>query len=149
MAALAAGALGACLGAFGVHLLRSRRAADSSRPGDAEARYRTLVERLPLVSYIDEANAEATSIYISPQVEAFLGYPVEDWLADPEMFSKLLHPDDRDRVLAEHTRVFAEGESEWSFEYRLIAKDGRIVWCRDDATIVRDGKGRPLYVQGF
>ena len=160
VAALVACLLGVCLGALAARVLARRRAAtragsEPDRAGEttslvgAETPYRSLVERLPLVSYIDEPNVEATSIYISPQVEALLGYPPEDWLADPELFPKLLHPDDRERVLADGARVFAEERSEWSFEYRLIAKDGRVVWCRDDATIVRDDEGRPLFVQGF
>src|SRR5918994_4588187 len=114
----------------------------------AERRYRELVEQLPLVTYIDEP-AVAPSIYISPQVERLLGYSAEEWLGDPELFLKLLHPDDRERVLADHDRVFAAGDSNWSFEYRLVARDGRTVWLRDDAIVVKDEEGKPLYVQGF
>ena len=68
---------------------------------------------------------------------------------DPELFIKLLHPDDRGRVVADHERVFAAGESSWSFEYRLIARDGHTVWLRDDAVVVKDDQEKPLYVQGF
>ena len=116
---------------------------------EAEQRYRDLVEQLPLVTYVDEPTATASSIYISPQAEELFGYPPEDWLDDRELFPKLLHPDDRDRVLADHERVFAAGESSWSFEYRLIARDGRTVWVRDQAVVVSDETGTPLYVQGF
>src|SRR5919204_474466 len=90
--------------------------------GDIERRYRELVEQVPLVTYIDEP-AAAPSIYISPQVEGLLGYTAEEWLADPDLFFKLLHPDDRERVLADHERVFAAGESSWAFEYRLLARE--------------------------
>jgi PAS domain S-box-containing protein len=114
----------------------------------AERRYRELVEQLPLVTYIDEP-AVAPSIYISPQVETLLGYSAEEWLADPDLFLRLLHPDDRDRVLADHERVFAAGESSWSFEYRLVARDGRTVAIRDDAVVIKDDESNPLYVQGF
>jgi PAS domain S-box-containing protein len=115
---------------------------------EAEKRYRDLVEHLPLVTYVDEP-AAAPSIYISPQVEGLLGYSADEWLGDPELFFKLLHPDDRERVLADHERVFAAGESSWSFEYRLVARDSRTVWLRDDAVVVKDEEGTPLYVQGF
>jgi PAS domain S-box-containing protein len=114
----------------------------------AEEQYRELVEQLPLVTYIDEP-AIAPSRYISPQVETLLGYSAEEWLADPDLFLRLLHPDDRDRVFAEHERAFAAGASGWSFEYRLIARDGRTVDIRDDAVVAKDGDGKPLYVQGF
>jgi PAS domain S-box-containing protein len=114
----------------------------------AEKRYRDLIEQLPLVTYIDEP-AVAPSIYISPQIEPLLGYSAEEWLGDPDLFLKLLHPDDRERVLADHDRVFAAGDSSWSFEYRVLARDGRTVWLRDDAVVVKDAAGTPLYVQGF
>jgi PAS domain S-box-containing protein len=121
---------------------------DISALKQAEKRYRDLIEQLPLVTYIDEP-AVAPSIYISPQIEGLLGYTADEWLADPDLFLELLHPDDRERVLADHERVFAAGDSSWSFEYRLIARDGRTVWLRDDAVVVRDDHGTALYVQGF
>jgi PAS domain S-box-containing protein len=114
----------------------------------AEKRYRDLIEQLPLVTYIDEP-AAAPSIYISPQVERLVGYSADEWLGDPDLFLKLLHPEDRERVLADHDRVFAAGDSSWSFEYRVVARDGRTVWLRDDAVVVKDEAGTPLYVQGF
>jgi PAS domain S-box-containing protein len=114
----------------------------------AERRYRELVEQLPLVTYTDEP-AAFPSIYISPQIEQLIGYSAEEWLANPDLFPELLHPDDRDRVLADHERVFAAGESSWSFEYRLVARDGRTVAVRDEAVVIRDEGGKPLYVQGF
>ena len=116
---------------------------------EAERRYRNLVEQLPLITYIDEPTATASSIYISPQVEDLLGYSPDEWLDDREFFPKVLHSEDRERVLADHERVFAAGESSWSFEYRLVARDGRTVWVRDQAVVVRDEAGAPLYVQGF
>jgi PAS domain S-box-containing protein len=115
----------------------------------AEERYRALVEGLPLVTYVDEPNEQVTSIYVSPQIEALLGYAPDEWLADPDLFVKRLHPDDRERVLAEHARAFAGGESTWSSDYRLLARDGRTVWLHDEALIVRNDHGAPLYVQGF
>ena len=115
---------------------------------EAEARYRTLVEQLPLAIYIDALTDTATSLYASPQVEPLLGYRVEDWLSDPAFFTKLLHPEDQDRVLAlvEHCNRTAEP---FSAEYRLIARDGRTVWVLDESRVVVDGDGQPLFTQGF
>jgi PAS domain S-box-containing protein len=115
----------------------------------AEERYRALVEGLPLVTYVHEPNERAASIYVSPQIEALLGYSPDEWRADSDLFAKRLHPDDRERVLAEHARVFPAGESSWAFEYRLLSRDGRTVWLHDEAVVVRDEQGTPLYVQGF
>jgi PAS domain S-box-containing protein len=122
---------------------------DISALKQAEKRYRDLIEQLPLVTYIDEPTETAPSIYVSPQVEELLGYAPDEWLADRELFLKLLHPEDRERVVADHARAFEADDSSWSFEYRLVARDGRTVWIRDDAIVVKDDQGRPLYTQGF
>jgi PAS domain S-box-containing protein len=115
----------------------------------AEERYRALVEGLPLVTYVAEPNQRAAAVYISPQIEGLLGYSPEEWLADSGIFAKCLHPADRDRVLCERARLFAAGESSSSIEYRLTSRDGRTVWLHDEALVVRDDQGTPLYVQGF
>jgi diguanylate cyclase (GGDEF)-like protein/PAS domain S-box-containing protein len=113
----------------------------------AEAKYRLLVEQIPVITYIDAVDPESSSIYMSPQVEDLLGYPAEEWLSEPKMWDKVLHPEDRDRVLAEHVRTNATGEP-FRDEYRLIAKDGRVVWVRDEAALVADEKGSDRFWQG-
>ena len=102
----------------------------------AEAKYRSLVEDLPLATYVDALDTTSSNIYTSPQIEKLLGYSREEWLANPDLFPKTLHPDDRERVLAEHARTYETGEPLRS-EYRVTAKDGRVVWIQDEAVIVR------------
>jgi diguanylate cyclase (GGDEF)-like protein/PAS domain S-box-containing protein len=114
----------------------------------AEAKYRTLVEQLPLVTYIDALTPTATSLYASPQAERLLGYGLDEWLADPEFFAKILHPDDRDRVLAVVEKCNRTGQP-FHAEYRLVARDGRTVWVQDESLIVFDDAGRPLFTQGY
>jgi diguanylate cyclase (GGDEF)-like protein/PAS domain S-box-containing protein len=114
----------------------------------AEAKYRTLVEQLPLVTYIDALTPTATSLYASPQVEALLGYAVEEWLGDPAFFAKILHPDDRERVLARVEECNRTGKR-FDDEYRLIARNGRTVWVQDESLVVADDQGAPLFTQGF
>lgn len=116
-------------------------------PGEGQA-YRQLVEQLPLVTYMDALDDVSSNLYTSPQVEELLGYPVEEWLSNRELFVELLHPDDRERVLDEIHRANEDGVSRAS-EYRLIARDGRVVWLRDESVTVRDEDGAPLYAQGF
>jgi diguanylate cyclase (GGDEF)-like protein/PAS domain S-box-containing protein len=125
-----------------------RRTSAEARLSAAEAKYRTLVEQLPLVTYIDALTASATSLYVSPQVQSLLGYSVEEWLTDPEFFPKLLHPDDRERILAlvDHCNETADP---FRAEYRLIARDGRTVWVQDESLVVKDDHGRPLFTQGY
>jgi PAS domain S-box-containing protein len=114
----------------------------------AEANFRDFVERLPLIFYIDEANAAASNLYTSPQTTLILGYTPEDWASDPDLFPKVLHPEDRERVLAEHARTHSTGEP-LRIEYRLISRDGREVWVRDEGALVRPGNGKPAYMQGY
>jgi diguanylate cyclase (GGDEF)-like protein/PAS domain S-box-containing protein len=125
-----------------------RRTSTEARLRAAEAKYRTLVEQLPLVTYIDALTASATSLYASPQVEPLLGYSVDEWLSDPEFFPKLLHPEDRDRILqlVDHCNETADP---FRAEYRLIARDGRTVWVQDESLVVIDEDGRPLFTQGY
>src|SRR5690348_5120220 len=83
----------------------------------AERRYRTLVEQLPLCMYIRSLDMTAPNIYVSPQVEAILGYPVSDWVNDPDLVDRIVHPDDKERVFREAERVRRGGGS-FAEEYR-------------------------------
>jgi diguanylate cyclase (GGDEF)-like protein/PAS domain S-box-containing protein len=129
-----------------LRLRRGATARDQLR--HAEAKYRTLVEQLPLVTYIDALTATASGIYASPQIELLLGYTAEQWIDDPEIFAKLLHPDDRDRVLGLVEHCNHTGEL-FRADYRLIRADGAVVWVQDESLVVRDEEGRPLFTQGY
>jgi diguanylate cyclase (GGDEF)-like protein/PAS domain S-box-containing protein len=118
-----------------------------ARLREAENRYRTLVERMPAIVYIQEPGEPSRTTYVSPQNETILGYPPEECLADPDHWIKITHPEDRERVLAEDERTNRSGEP-FVMEYRQIAKDGRIVWLRDEGAMVRDENGEPLYWLG-
>jgi PAS domain S-box-containing protein len=114
----------------------------------AERRYRSLVETLPAVVYIDQLDERASNVYTSPYSERLLGYTTEDWNADPDLWVKILHPEDRDRAIAAQAHHVETGEP-YDQIYRLIARDGRVVWVRDMAVVVYDDDGTPLYSQGF
>src|ERR687891_2755817 len=99
---------------------------EATKGGDVP--FRSLVERVPAIVYVDPAGPEPTSpTYISPFIEQMLGYAPEVATGDPEWWAQALHPDDRERVLAEWTRSDESGEP-YAGEYRLIAADGRTVW---------------------
>ena len=115
---------------------------------DAEHRYRTLVEQLPAAVYIDALDDAASTLYISPVITSITGYTPEEWTVDRDLWPRILHPEDREAVLEANARHNATGEP-FRMEYRLIAKDGRIVWVRDEAVVVRDEAGRALSSQGF
>jgi PAS domain S-box-containing protein len=123
----------------------SERARLSEQLRQAEWRHQALVEQLPLITYLRAPDNRAALFSVSPQVEAVLGYSPDEWLAEPELFSRLLDPGDREQVLGTQNGA---GEPRRR-EYRMHARDGRTVWLRDESATVRDGSGHALYTQGF
>src|SRR5918998_1265533 len=115
--------------------------------GEAEERYRTLVEQIPAVTYIDPVDDPDNPLYTSPHIEKMLGYTPEEWI-EGRLWYERLHPEDRERVLAADERFEAGEEERFGEEYRLVARDGRVVWVREEAVVVRDGAGEPLFWQG-
>jgi len=113
----------------------------------AEERYRTLVEQLPAVVYIDAATNDASTRYISPQIETLMGYTSAEWMADNDLWENSIYPDDHDAVVQEELEA-RNKEEPFSHEYRLIARDGQVVWVYDHAVLIRDQDGTPLYYQG-
>jgi PAS domain S-box-containing protein len=103
----------------------------------SEARSRALVEQIPAIVYEMGPDDERRTLYVSPAVEDILGYERQEWLDQPDIWTELLHPDDREIELAAHDLHNETGEP-WSREYRLIASDGRAVWVRDQAVLVHD-----------
>jgi PAS domain S-box-containing protein len=114
---------------------------------DAEAKYRALVEQLPLATYVNEIGLPIRTRSMSPQIEAMLGYPASSWL-EPGFFWRCVHPADRARVAVDVERTHSIGER-FRAEYRLVAADGRVVWVLDETVPVRDEEFRPLFLQGF
>ena len=120
---------------------------DVTERKEAEDRYRTLVERVPVAIYRQEVHHDGAVTYISPQIEAITGHAPEDYLADPTFWVRTMHPDDRQRVLDEDERTDRTGEP-FKVEFRKITRDGRVIWLRDEAALVRDEADEPLYWQG-
>ena len=123
-------------------------AQDVTERKEAERRYRTLVEQLPIGMYIRPLDMSKPNIYASPQVEPMLGYPASDWETDPGLLARIVHPDDRDRVLYEAKRLRTTGEPVRD-EYRYVTPDGRTVWVQDETYVVPDENGEPAFVQGY
>jgi PAS domain S-box-containing protein len=115
-----------------------------ARLREAEERYRTLVEQLPAVIYIDAIDEVATARYVSPQYERLTGYTPAERLADPAMWMRMIHPDDHARVLAESNRTNQTGE-DYDIEHRIVRKDGRVVWVHDHAFLVRSADGDDVW----
>ncbi len=108
----------------------------------ADSRYRVLVERVPAAVYIDVADPSVSDggrlAYMSPQIEAIVGYPPDAFLADPELWPRLIHPDDRKIALAAYVEHWAT-EAPLRADYRMIAQDGSVVWVHDEAYSMTEG----------
>lgn len=116
---------------------------------ETEARYRVLIEKLPAAVFLDKIeNGRQAHYYISPRIESLLGYTPQEWETDDKLWEKSLHPDDREIVLAEDKRTDETGAA-FRMEYRLRHKDGRYVWIKEDASVIRAEDGTPLFWQGI
>lgn len=127
---------------------RERRLSDELTV--AEAQYRAVVEHVPGVVYVAEAGQNGRWHFVSPKIEELLGYTAEEWTADPLMWMSRIHPADRDRMALAEAEDRTRTDELGRWEYRLLARDGRIVWVIDDeAVISRDADGYPAMVQGI
>jgi PAS domain S-box-containing protein len=112
----------------------------------SERRYRALVEQVPAVVYTAGLGAEGTWDFVSPYVERMLGHPERDWTGNAALWYASIHPDDRERALADEEALKGPGDQLRS-EYRMIAKDGRVVHVLDEGTVIEDENGE-LRLQG-
>jgi PAS domain S-box-containing protein len=116
--------------------------AGEERVRETEMRYQALVEQLPTITYLDALEGPVNTLYISPQTTDVLGYTPQDWYDDPDLWSKIVHPDDRERNTVVSTEFPVDTV------YRMIAKNGREVWVHDQARPITDEKGTPMFWQG-
>ena len=113
----------------------------------SEERYKSIVENMPLVLYLDTADEKSSSYYISPQVETLLGYTPSAYIENPNLWHKQIAPQDYQNAVHTIQETLVKGKS--IKEYRLIARDGRTVWVRDSSVLIRDQDGKPKFIQGF
>jgi PAS domain S-box-containing protein len=113
----------------------------------AENKYRTLAEKIPPIIYTADPDQHIGVTYISPRIES-LGFRPEEWVADPQLWFKQLHPEDQQRILTEIDQVAKSGEP-FKSEYRLISRDGKIRWYLDEAVDIVNTEGKLLFRQGF
>jgi two-component system cell cycle sensor histidine kinase/response regulator CckA len=113
----------------------------------AEDRYRTLVERLPAITYVAELGACGPWHYVSPQIESMLGFSPTEWLSDSANWIDRVHAEDRASVLAVEER-FLKDRDLFQAEYRMLARDGRVLWFRDEAVMLPTTDDEPFLMQG-
>jgi diguanylate cyclase (GGDEF)-like protein/PAS domain S-box-containing protein len=107
--------------------------------------YRRLVERLPAIIYTAEMGEHGRWRYVSPQVEEILGYSPDEWTANPGLWAKLLHPDDRERALEQETHKTLGERNPPPVDYRMMTRDGDTVWILDEAVLEEDESGVPVW----
>lgn len=118
-----------------------------SRLRTVEARYRALVEQIPAVTFMAPLDGSRGELYVSPQIHELLGFSAKEWLEDPVLWFRQLHPEDKDLWQDHFARTVNAGEP-FQADYRFLARDGRIVWVHGEAKVVADEHGRPLCLQG-
>jgi PAS domain S-box-containing protein len=126
---------------------RRLRKRDRSDAHQTEAGYRDLLGRLPAIVYTSEYGMDGEWLYVSPGIESILGFTVEEWMSDQELWITQMHPDDLEQAMAAEERSLATGEPLYS-EYRLFTRDGRVVWFRDEASVIPGEDGRPHLMAG-
>ena len=114
----------------------------------AEIKYRSLVEQIPAVVFLDQADENQTTLYMSPRIGELAGYTAEEWCGNPDIWTQAVHPEDRERVQQKDLESSRSG-SRFLEEYRLIRRDGTVIWVKEDTNLIRDQEGNPLYWQGI
>ena len=138
---------------LGAAVLRERGRAVSRLAGsraDAEAadRYRALIEEIPALTYVAWADDTGSRAYVSPQLLAMTGFSPGEWLAEPDMWVRRLHPEDRERVLRQFRDACASG-GRFASEYRVLDREGRVLWWRDEGRSLPGPDGKARFVRGF
>ena len=110
-----------------------------------EPDYPGLLERVPAIVYIAEPGTSGRFQYVSPQIESILGFTAAEWCADPDLWANQLHPDDRDRVIGNEASFIVGKQKTGAAEYRLLHRDGHVIWMRDDALLLRGARGGSLW----
>ncbi len=124
------------------------RGAEGRKHAEAGDRYRALIEEIPALTYVAWADEVGSRAYVSPQLLAMTGFSAGEWLAEPDMWVRRLHPEDRERVLRQFREACATGER-FASEYRILDRDGRVVWWRDEGKVLPDPDGKARFVRGF
>src|ERR1700722_6009638 len=121
---------------------------DAEQLPNVDAIYRALVEQIPAVVFMAHLDRGIGEAYVSPQIEATLGFTQEEWLEDPIRWYRQIHPDDKQRWSVEAAQMFLSGTSLRS-AYRVITRDGRVVWFHCEAKMIRKKNGRPWFIHGI
>ena len=120
---------------------------DITEQRSIESKYRTLIEQIPAVTYTAAMDPDIRTVFVSPQLESQLGFSVQEWLDNPQLWMRQIHADDRERIVSALSISLKDGAA-YHAEYRIHKQDGGIAWVRDDAVWLKDEDGKPVLLQG-
>ncbi len=129
-------------------IAQNRLAQEQAALREAEVKYQTLVEQTPAVVFLDKADENETGIYMSPRVEELTGYAPSQWLADTHLWEIIIHEDDQPRIKEAYETSHKSGSS-FLEEYRIVRRDGKAIWVKENTHLIKDAAGNPLYWQGI
>lgn len=124
-----------------------KSATDEGRSKLDETNYRSFIENLPVLFYVVDSAPPYTPLYVSPAFKRF-GYPMEAWLNDPDIWVRVIHPDDREWVFKQTTASTLSGK-EVDYEYRIFDADGNMLWVRDRGCLIKDDSGNVICREGI
>ena len=116
-------------------IAQNRLAIEQEALRQAEVKYQTLVEQMAAVVFLEKVDSGGPPLYISPRIEELTGFSADEWYASPDMWLSRLHPDDRERILAADAYSTRMG-SRFFEEYRLLKRDGSVVWVKEDTNLI-------------
>lgn len=120
----------------------------AQRLHDTETLHRALIEQIPAITYIDEWEAEAHTLYISPQVYTWLGVTPEEWMTgDLPLWLSLIHPADREAARTTLDRGL-QTQGNFTYEYRFITRTGQVLWVQDSVTFIPGQGAQPPRMHG-
>jgi diguanylate cyclase (GGDEF)-like protein/PAS domain S-box-containing protein len=115
---------------------------------DAGDRYRALIEEIPALTYVAWADASGSRAYVSPQLLAMTGFSPAEWLSEPDTWARRLHPHDRETVLRRFQEACAS-TGRFAAEYRILDREDRVLWWRDEGRALPGPDGRTRFIRGF
>jgi diguanylate cyclase (GGDEF)-like protein/PAS domain S-box-containing protein len=127
---------------------RAQRGGESTDESQAGDRYRALIEEIPALTYVAWADETGSRAYVSPQLLAMTGFTPGEWLSEPDMWVRRLHPQDRERVRREFQEACATA-GRFASEYRILDREGRELWWRDEGRALPGPDGKTRFVRGF
>ncbi|GAG49064.1 unnamed protein product, partial [marine sediment metagenome] len=133
-------------------ILRQRRVIEEKRQAEEELRaseekYRNLSENIKEIIYRADPDTYVAT-YVNNAIEEIYGYTAEEWLSDPNLWEKAIHPEDKERVLAILSEALKKGEGV-VYEYRIVTKENAVLWVEDRFFIKRDAQGKPISINGL